>query len=166
MNPLVQVDPGLFIWTILTFVVLASLLAMFGWRPLLKFLEAREESIRKSLDDAEAASKELQRLQAESTQIIRSARVEAESIVSKSRSDGERVREEIREKARADADKLLVEARRQIGMEKDQALREIRGEVAHISIAIASKLLDRNITDADNERLADDTLRELEAGHR
>jgi F-type H+-transporting ATPase subunit b len=164
MNPLVQVDPGLFIWTILTFVVLAGLLAAFGWRPLLKFLEAREESIRKSLDNADAATRELARLQAESTEIIRSARVEAEAIVSKSRSDAEQVRDEIRGKARADAEKLIEEARRQIGIEKSQALREIRGEVAHLSIAIASKLLDRNVTTEDNERLAADTLRELEAG--
>ena len=50
-NPLVQPDPGLFIWTILTFLVLVALLAKFAWRPLLQALESRQDSIRKSLDD-------------------------------------------------------------------------------------------------------------------
>ena len=52
MNTLVQPDPGLYIWTIVTFLVLVAALAKFAWRPLLEALEHRQESIRKSLDDA------------------------------------------------------------------------------------------------------------------
>ncbi len=54
-NPLVQPDPGLFIWTIVTFLVLVALLAKFAWRPLLNALESRQAAIRKSLDDAAQA---------------------------------------------------------------------------------------------------------------
>ena len=80
-NPLVQPDPGLFIWTIVTFLVLLALLAKFAWGPLLQALEARQERIRKSLDDADRAKQELERLQQESTKIMQQARVEAEAIV-------------------------------------------------------------------------------------
>ena len=52
-NPLVQVEPGLFIWTILVFVVLLTLLKKFAWGPLLAALEERQEGIRKSLSDAD-----------------------------------------------------------------------------------------------------------------
>jgi len=62
-NPLIQPDPGLFIWTIVTFLVLLALLAKFAWRPLLQALESRQERIRKSLEDAERARQELERLQ-------------------------------------------------------------------------------------------------------
>lgn len=161
-NPLVQVDPGLFIWTIITFLVLLSALTIFGWKPLLEFLAAREQTIRQSLDDAEKAKQELQRLQGESAEIVRTARAEAEAIVGKSRSDAEALREELRTKARTDSEKILDDARRQIEMEKAQALREIRNEVADISITVASKLLERNITGEDNERLVAETLRQLE----
>ena len=58
-NPLVQPDPGLFIWTILTCLVLLGLLAKFAWRPLLQALESRQESIRQSLDDARQAKQDL-----------------------------------------------------------------------------------------------------------
>src|SRR5919109_3054541 len=99
-NPLVQLDPGLFIWTILTFLVLLAALAKFAWRPLLQSLAAREETIRKSLADAEKARTELERLSHESEAIIRKARVDAEQIVAASRADAERLRGELREKAR------------------------------------------------------------------
>ena len=65
---LVQPDPGLFIWTILTFLVLLGLLGKFAWRPLLAALETREATIRKSLDDAEKTRQELERVQQESRQ--------------------------------------------------------------------------------------------------
>src|SRR5205809_5202062 len=102
-NPLVQPDPGLFIWTIVTFLVLLALLAKFAWRPLLNALDSRQESIRKALDDAQRAKQELEQLQQESNRIIRNARVEADAIIAASRTDGERVREEMKEKARAEA---------------------------------------------------------------
>src|SRR6185436_8678002 len=99
-NPLVQPDPGLFIWTILTFLVLLTLLAKFAWGPLLKALESRQEDIRKALDDAQQAKQELERLEQESVLILRKARGEAEGIIIQSRTDAERLREEMRQKAR------------------------------------------------------------------
>jgi len=162
-NPLVQLDPGLFIWTILTFLVLLALLAKFAWRPLLQALESRQEMIRKSLDDAQQAKQDLDRLHHESAQIINKARVEAESIVAKSWSDAERLREEIKQKARAEADVLVRNAERQIQLETQRALRQIRTEAVDLSIMIASKLIQRNLTKEDNERLIEDALRQVES---
>ena len=110
-NPLVQVDPGLFIWTIVTFLVLLTVLAKFAWRPLLDALETRQNAIRKSLDDAQQAKGELERLNAESARIIQQARIDADAIVSQSRVDGDRLREEIRAKARTEADRHRQERR-------------------------------------------------------
>jgi F-type H+-transporting ATPase subunit b len=160
-NPLVQVDPGLFIWTIVTFLVLLTLLAKFAWRPLLQSLAAREETIRKSLADAEKARTELERLSHESEAIIRKARVDAEQIVAASRADAERLRGELREKARAEADGIIKNAERQIQLETARALEQIRNEAADLSVAIASKLIQKNITREDNERLIDEALRQL-----
>src|SRR5438876_11688310 len=109
-NPLVQPDPGLFVWTIITFLVLLALLAKFAWRPLLQARETRQNAIRKSLDDAQKAKQELERLNAESAQIVARARVEADGISSPCRSAGERPREEIRRKAREEADNRATNA--------------------------------------------------------
>src|SRR5262245_1290236 len=161
-NPLVQPDPGLFIWTIITFLVLLALLARFAWRPLLRALESRQESIRRSLDDAQKAKQELERLHAESAEIIRQSRVEADAIVSRSRGDAERLREEMKQKARAEAEAIVKNAERQIQLETGRALQQIRREAVDLSVMIASKLIQRNLTKEDNERLIDEALSQVE----
>ena len=161
-NPLVQVDPGLFIWTIITFLVLLALLAKFAWRPLLEALETRQNAIRKALDDAQRATQELERLNLESAQIINRARVDAEAIVSQSRSDGDRLREEIKQKARAEADHIVKGAERQIQLETSRALEQIRREAVDLSVMIASKIIQRNLSKEDNERLIEEALKQVE----
>ena len=161
-NPMVQPDPGLFIWTILTFLVLLALLAKFAWKPLLQALESRQDSIRKSLDDADRAKKELERLQQESTQIIQEARINAESVIARSRSDAEKVREDLKLKAKEEADAILRNAQQQIQLQTRQALLDIRHEVADMAVLIASKVLERNVSKEDNERLIDEALKQIE----
>jgi F-type H+-transporting ATPase subunit b len=163
MNPLVQPDPGLFIWTIVTFLVLVALLAKFAWRPLLEALERRRAEIAKALDDAQAAKQELERLQRESTAIVNAARVDAEAIVSRSRADGEQLREELKQKARAEAAAIVKNAEKQIQMETARALQQIRSEAVDLSVTIASKILQRNVSKADNEGLIQETLKQVEA---
>jgi len=161
-NPLIQPDPGLFIWTIVTFLVLLALLAKFAWRPLLQALESRQERIRNSLEDAERARQELERLQQESAKILQQARIEAESIVAQTRADAERLREELKQKAKDEADNILRNAQQQIQLQTRQAIQQIRHEVADIAVLLASKLLERNIAKEDNARLIDDTLKQIE----
>src|ERR1041385_7770302 len=106
-NPLVQPDPGLFIWTIATFLVLLFLLAKVAWKPLLKALESRQETIRKSLEDSQRAKAELERLQVQSAQIIRQARLDADAIIAKTHTDAEKLGEELRHKAREEAEGII-----------------------------------------------------------
>lgn len=162
-NPLVQPDPGLFIWTILTFLVLLTLLAKFAWKPLLEALEVRQQGIRKALDDALAAKQELQRLEQDAAQMMRKARAEAEVLITQSRADADRLREEIRQKAKADAEGIMRNAERQIQLETGRALQQIRSEAVDLSVMIASKIIQRNITKEDNERLIADALKQVEA---
>jgi F-type H+-transporting ATPase subunit b len=161
-NPLVQPDPGLFIWTIVVFLVLLALLGKFAWRPLLEALDSRQAAIQKSLDEAQQARVELDRLTQDSAAIIRTARLEADSIISGSRLDAERLKEEMKQKARAESDYIVRDAQRQIQLQTGQALQQIRKEAAELSIAVATKILQRNITKEDNERLIDDALKQMD----
>src|ERR1051325_7702877 len=126
MNPLVQPDPGLYIWTIVTFLVLLALLAKFAWKPLLAALDERQQSIRTALDDARKAKQELEGIHAESAKLLAQARSEAAEIVSRNRSDADRFREELKDKARAEAAGLVRNAERQIEMEATRADRHSR----------------------------------------
>ncbi len=161
-NPLVQPDPGLFIWTILTFLVLVALLARFAWRPLLQALERRQAAIAKSLEDAQHARQELERLNRESAQMMQQARVEAEAIVSRGRSDAEVLREELKQKSRTEAAAIVKNAERQIQFETARAVQQIRGEAIDLSVAIASKILRRQVSKEDHEGLLEETLKEVE----
>ena len=162
-NPLVQTDPGLFIWTIVTFLVLLGLLAKFAWRPLLQALEARQELIRKSLEEAQQARRELERVSQESAQILKESRVQAETIIAQSRTDAERLREEMRQKAKAESETIVRNAERQIQLETGRALQQIRHEAADLSVLIASKLIQRNLSKEDNDRLIEDALTQMDA---
>lgn len=166
-NPLVQPDPGLYIWTIVTFLVLLVLLAKFAWGPLLDALEKRQDAIRKSLDDARQAKEELQRLQAESARILAEARNEAAGIISSTRADAARFADEMKQKARSDAEGIVRNAQREIDNQTARAVQSIRREAIDLSVAVATKILRRDLSPADNERLVDDTIREMQtkAGH-
>jgi F-type H+-transporting ATPase subunit b len=161
-NPLVQPDPGLYIWTILTFLVLMALLARFAWRPLLEALERRASAIRQSLDDARTAKEELERVHVESARILGESRAKADEILNATRADANRFREEMKEKARAEAGALVKAAERQIQHETARALQQIRQEAVNLSVDIASKLLQRNVTATDNQRLIEEAVKQIE----
>ena len=150
-NPLVQPDPGLFIWTIVTFLILLGLLAKYAWGPLLKALHA------------DAAQQELTELQEKSTQLIAEARAEGQSIVAKSRAAAEVVREDLHQKAKAEAAAMVQAAERQIQQETARAVQQIRHEVVDLSLSVASKLIKKNLTAEDNDALIQDSLSQIDA---
>ena len=161
-NPLVRVDPGLFIWTIATFLVLLFLLKRFAWGPLLEALERRQQTIAAAVDDARKAREELERVQRDSTQVLNESRREAEGILVRARADAERFREELRTKAAAEAANITKNAERQIQQETARAISQLRQEAIDLSVAIASKLLRRAVTREDNERLIQDVIQKLD----
>ena len=157
-NPLVQLDPGLFVWTILTFLLLLTVLAKFAWKPLLKMLKDREELIRSSLEDAEKAKEKLERLNAEGEAIINQARSEAQSILSEGKTAAAKLKDETLDVAKEQAKKIASEAEKQINIEKEKAIAEIKSEVVNLSISIAEKLINKNISPEDNKALIDESL--------
>ena len=162
-NPLVAPDVGLYIWTIVTFLLLLVAFNYLAWRPLKATLAAREDSIRKSLDDARQAREELQRLRGESAKMLADARAEADTILARTRDDANRFRDEMKEKAQAEAATIVKNAERRIEMETSRALQQIRAEAVEFSVAIASKILQRNVSKEDNERLIEETFRQIES---
>lgn len=158
MDTLVKVDPGLYFWTLFTFLTLVFLLKKFAWGPLLKALEERRATIEKSVEDARKATAELQRVQEESARLFAEARAEAAGIVTRSRADADRFREEMRKKAVEDAAVIVKNAEKEIQLETARAIAQLRTEAVDLSVAIASKLLRKNITAADNDALIQDAI--------
>jgi F-type H+-transporting ATPase subunit b len=161
-NPLVQLDPGLFVWTILTFLLLVFVLAKFAWKPLLKMLQDREDMIRSSIEDAEKAKSELERLNEESEAIMAKARSEAQSILADGKAAAEKVKDGIIAKSKEQANKIREDAGNQIQVEKDKAISEIKEEVVNLTLSVAEKLIQKNLSDADNKSLIEESLKKVQ----
>ena len=161
-NPLVQLDPGLFIWTIITFLLVLFLLSKFAWKPLLKVLQEREDEIKSSLKDAELAKTELEKVNLESEKILNNARAEARKIQAESKLVSEKQRDEIIHKAKEEAKKIVVNAESQIKMEKDLAIKQIQEKVIDLTFSISEKVIKKNLTTDDNQKIIKDSLKSLE----
>ena len=164
-NPLVQVEPGLAIWTILVFLVLLFLLKKFAWGPILRALDARQEAIQKSLEDAQQARQAAEDANKNSEQILKQARTEAEAIVAASRTEAEKLRVELQQKAKAEYETIIRDAQTQIDVEASRAMRKIREEIADISVDIATKLIRRNCSREANIGLIEETLNQIDAAN-
>ena len=162
-NPLVALTPGLYIWTIITFLLLLYVLAKFAWKPLLKMLEDRENLIKSSLKDAEKAKLELESLTQESEAITAKARSEAQSILAESKSAAEKVKEDTIAKAKEHAIKIRDDAKKQIEVEKDKAISDIKQEVVNLTLSVAEKLINKNLNDADNKSLIEESLKKVKS---
>ena len=137
-------------------------LGKFAWGPILGLLRQREEFIHKSLSDAKRDRDEAEARLKDYAAKLQSAQAEASRILDEARRDAERFREELKGRAKAEAETLVANAERQIQLETSRALQQIRSEAVDLSVAIASKLLQRNISKEDNERLIDEALRQID----
>jgi len=154
------------IWTLLIFVIVVVVLGKFAWGPVLGLLKQREDFIHKSLSDAKHDRDEAEARLKEYAARLQSAQAEAVGIIEEARRDAERLRQELRERARSEADTMIKNAGRQIDLQTTRAVQQLRQEAVELSVTIASKILERNISKEDNEKLIADALRQIEAASR
>jgi F-type H+-transporting ATPase subunit b len=152
------------IWTLAIFLLVVIILGKFAWGPVLGLLQERERFIYKSLADAKRDREEAEARLREYAAKIQTARVEAGAIVEEARRDAERIREDLKQRARTEADTMIQNAERQISLQTQRAIQEIRREAVDLSVAIASKIIQRNLTKEDNQRLIDEAIRQVGSG--
>ena len=158
MEKWLSFDPGLFMWTIVTFFIVLAILKWKAWGPLIDALDKREEDIRNALSSAEKAKEEAGKVAEDYEEMIRKAQAEAQKIVAESKAAGERVREEIKVTAEKEAGDILEKAQHQIQTEKEKAVQEIRSYVVEFSLQAAAKVIEKNLDSEDNRRLIKETV--------
>jgi len=149
------------IWTAAVFVVLLLILTRFAWKPLLKALHDREEHIEHCLLEAERARNEAERLMAENQKNLTRAAEQARALFDEARQVAETTAATIVQKAQAEAESARERAEREIGNARDQALSEIFSKTADLAIAVAGRVLSRDLTEADQRRLVETAMSEL-----
>ena len=151
-------DPGLFMWTIVTFFIVLFILKWKAWGPLISALDKREKDIREALSSAEKAREEADKVAEDYDEMIRKAQSEAQKIVAESKTTGDRVRKEIKEIAEKEARVILDKAQVQIESEKEKAVQEIKSVIVDFSLQAASKVIEKNLESEDNRRIINDTI--------
>ncbi|MEK4629924.1 MAG: F0F1 ATP synthase subunit B [Solibacillus sp.] len=151
-------NTGDIIATLVIFLVLMILLKKFAWGPLMGIMQEREELVANGIDAAEKAKKETKALLEEQKSLLKEARTEAQSIIEGAKKQGEATREEIVSAARTEANRLKESAVRDIEAEKEKAIAAVREEVVSLSVLAASKVLGKEISEADNSALIKETI--------
>jgi len=156
-----DINPGLIVWTIITFLAAVLILRKIAWKPLLDALTAREEKIRTQIAQAETARREAERLLEENKAQLARADEHSQRILRESRDMGERLKAEILDKAQQSSRQMVDQAKEEIRREKEGALQELRAEVADLAIGVAGKLLDVNLDSPKHRALVDDAIRKM-----
>ena len=158
MEKWLSFDPGLFMWTIVTFLIVLFILKWKAWGPLMSALDKREEDIKNALSAADRAKEDAEKASQDYEELIKKAHSESQQIISNSKTAGEKVKNDIESAAKEKAEEMIEKAKIQIEAESQKAIQEIKSSVVDLSIEAATKILEKNLDSEDNRKLVDQTL--------
>lgn len=158
---IMDLNPGLTFWTIVTFIVVALVLRLTAWKPIISMLDERERTIREAIEGAKRERMEAEKLLAEQKTAVAQARKEAADLVRKNQAEVEAARQAALAQAKKDADDLLDQARRTIADERNRAVAEIKATAVDLAISAAGKLLEANLDEQRQRQLAEDFLQKM-----
>ncbi len=159
---LVEPGIGLIFWTSAAFIILWVFLGKVAWKPILKAIKDRENSIAEALDSSKHAKSEVEKLKGEINDMKLLARNEREGILKEAKENASKIIAEAQEKAREEGNRLIVSAQEAIQNEKKAALAEVKDQVAKLSLEIAERVIRQQLaTDSAQQALVNDMLKEL-----
>ncbi|MDQ0177559.1 F0F1 ATP synthase subunit B [Bacillus chungangensis] len=144
--------------TLITFALLMFLLKKLAWGPLMGIMKQREEHVAKEIDEAEKSRVEANKLLEEQREMLKEARKEAQLMIENAKKHGETQREEIILTARAEAERMQETAKVTIEQQKEQAIAAVRDQVASLSVLIASKVIEKELNQADQDKLIQEII--------
>jgi F-type H+-transporting ATPase subunit b len=158
-----DINPGLTLWTGITFLVLLFVLGKFAWGPIVKMLAERERTIRDAIESAKKERAEAERLLAAQKQALGQAQREAAEIAKRNQQEVEVLRQELTARARKEADELVATARLQIQEELVKARAELKAQVADLAIDAASRIVKTSLDEKAQRALVEEYIAQLPA---
>ena len=158
---LLDVNPGLMIWTVITFIVLLFILKKVAWKPILTALDKRENDIKESLEQAEKAKEEAKQLLEANQANLAKAEEESRKIIEQSRSYAESLKDQMIKDSKDQAKKIVDEASNEIQRKKDAAFEELRGQIAEIAVSAAEKIIKESLDAQKSKQIIDKYLNEV-----
>lgn len=155
---------GDIVYQLVAFIILLALLKKFAFGPLIGIMKKREEHVSNEIEAAEASRKEALKYLEEQREIVKQSRVEAGQLIENAKQQGEAQREDIINQARVEAERVKESAKREIVQEKEKAVAALREQVASLSVMIASKVIEKELSEADQEKLINEYIQEAGEG--
>jgi F-type H+-transporting ATPase subunit b len=155
---LLSLQGGLMFWTLVVFLLVFFTLSKFAFGPITKAVADREQALLDAIEAARKDREEAARLLAEHRAAIEAARGEAQRFIAEARAQAEKMKADMLEQTHAQQAELLERARRDIESEKTKAIDELRREAIDLALAGASKVIEKNLDDAQNRKLVESYL--------
>src|SRR6476646_185311 len=159
---LIDVVPGLMIWTLICFAITFFVLRRFAFGPIQKTIDARRDRIRAAVDEADKARDEARELLEQHRQLIADAKGEAADILADARKVGDAQIARVKEEAESARTRRLDETQRQIEAETKRSLDLIRSEVADLTLEATARVTGKVLDAEDQRRLIDEAIAELD----
>lgn len=160
---MVDLTLGTILAQMLNFFILVWILARFAYKPLVSMMQERKERIAKDLADAQAARNEAEQFKADYAAQIANARQEAQQIVEKAVQQAEATTREQLAAARKQIEREKERARQDIVNERDRAMNNLRNEVISLSVAMATKVVAKDMDSETNTKLIEDAIAKLDS---
>lgn len=145
MGSPLDINPGVIFWTTITFVILLLILKKVAWKPILSSLNEREQMIKDSLEKAEKAKEDAEKLIAENQANIAKAEEEAQKLIAQSREYAENLKNQIVEEGKNEKKKILEDALAELERKNQEAFLKLKDQVADIAIDAAEKIIRENL---------------------
>ncbi len=158
---LLDVNPGLIFWTVITFIALMLVLKKVAWKPILAALDQREKAIKEALEKADKAKEEAQRLMDENKANLARAEEESRKIIEQSRAYADKLKDQMLQESKVQAKKMVDDASAEIDRKKEAAFNDLKTQVADIAIKAAEKILKENLNKDAQNRIVNNYLNEL-----
>jgi F-type H+-transporting ATPase subunit b len=151
-------DSGLLFWMTIIFAIVFFILAKFGFPIITGMVEKRTKRINDSLEAARIAEEALANLKQEQERLVTETRAEQAKLMQEAAAERDRMIVQAQEQARAEAQKIMDDARIRINEEKEAAMKEVRNEVAKVSLAIAEKVVRKELSSDQSQKQLIDSL--------
>jgi F-type H+-transporting ATPase subunit b len=158
---MLDINPGLIVWTIVSFVLFAAVLGKYAWKPIIKALTEREDKIRTAIEQAERARAEAAQLLKKNEETMVRADQEYQRVIRESRAVAEKIKEEMLATARQQAQQELQRATEEIQRNVAVARHQLRTEVADLAVKAAEKILDETLDEQRQKKLVNSFLDQL-----
>jgi len=159
---LIEVVPGLMIWTLIAFAITFFVLKRFAFGPIQKMIDERRDRIRAAVDEADKAREEARELLEQHRQLIAEAKGDAAEILADARKVADAQIERVKEESQVERERRLEETRRQIDAETKRSLDMIRSEVADLTLEATARVTGKVLDAEDQRRLIDEAISELD----